>query len=742
MKVLFAILILFLSGYFSNFNLEAQSVTAIRLATGTDKSGQLINNGKKYTFEGVLFGPTIGIPGYYNVTVYDSTGAITISMNLGAFNLPKIGDSVRVSGHVVQILNNGNSGTTVLTDTITFVRIGKSSNNENTPFEITKLSEEWESKYIQLDSVRIVNPSDWHSGGIFGYSLIPIIKNADTIFLRISNSVFNQVPRPPVGRFNVRGIVFQNDIYPPYLEQYRIGAWDQSNFDFLETPPLKQYSISQVNSVDSITGKLDSFGLRCILKAVVSSHNLSASINQQSLFIPIEDSTGSIFVYNPSSNFGNNFSSGDSIEIYGMLDQFWGLSRFIPDSIILINTGNPTVQSIEINLLNEAYEARLVKLNRVFLTSPKQWDTSSRYNKQSFTVFITSDGTDSFPLQINRSSSLYYSQAPKGFFDLTAFESQSDFGSPYLQNYYLISKDSFDVIASSFLPEYKIGEVKVNDNLGNNIAARQKLNCLLKGVVQSTNIDPQDILFSLADKTGAICIHYLNSNSDYIPEVGDSIQVRGTIMQKDGFTYFEARNIIFINKGNRTYRPGIISYLMESDESLPRKIENVKLIDTSLWRNNFAPGGFAVKVIDSIYSDTFNLWISNVTGISAINTPLGYFNITGIILQKDKSQPYFDNYYLAPWSIQNFEFSNATAINYLIQEKSIKPYPNPFSDKINLNVQENGILEIYSSNGKFIESVQIYKNSNLITLQDIKPGIYFARFTGASSTFVNLIEKR
>lgn len=51
-------------------------------------------------------------------------------------------------------------------------------------------------------------------------------------------------------------------------------------------------------------------------------------------------------------------------------------------------------------------------------------------------------------------------------------------------------------------------------------------------------------------------------------------------------------------------------------------------------------------------------------------------------------------------------------------------YPNPATNFVNVNADNNSLLKIFSINGKLIKQVQIKNNSATIDISDLKPGVY------------------
>src|SRR6185312_1006508 len=149
-----------------------------------------------------------------------------------------------------------------------------------------------------------------------------------------------------------------------------------------------------------------------------------------------------------------------------------------------------------------------------------------------FSVNIT-NGTDTFSMYISNTTDLYKMKAPVEEFNVTGIEIQSKTSSPYIGNYFIEPRGSFDL--QRVIQLYNIKDVRVQ-NHGDGVAdsSGNKYPFLLKAVVQSQNLTGSGYLFSMKDSTGSIIVFSAGSVSGYKPIIGDSIEVRGLIMQYNG----------------------------------------------------------------------------------------------------------------------------------------------------------------------------------------------------------------
>ncbi|MCX7743280.1 MAG: T9SS type A sorting domain-containing protein [Flavobacteriales bacterium] len=72
---------------------------------------------------------------------------------------------------------------------------------------------------------------------------------------------------------------------------------------------------------------------------------------------------------------------------------------------------------------------------------------------------------------------------------------------------------------------------------------------------------------------------------------------------------------------------------------------------------------------------------------------------------------------------------NASSSLYEAEANGIKIYPNPFTDIVYFEAEKPGMLDIFSADGKYVESIQIQANKQLLPLQAYPQGLYIVRFT-------------
>ena len=196
-------------------------------------------------------------------------------------------------------------------------------------------------------------------------------------------------------------------------------------------PTYPLYTIQQVNGVDS-NGVADSLNVTCEIRGVAHCQDFRGG---SGLDFPILNSNNSaglrVFNFNDINNY--TVAEGDSLHMWGTVNQFSGLLQFIPDSIHVVSQGNATATPMVVTALNESTENRLISLVGVHIVDTSAWTgTGSGFNVQ-----VTTGNTDTFTLRIDNNTDLYNQPAPLGSFNVTGFGGQFDSSNPHTSGYQL-----------------------------------------------------------------------------------------------------------------------------------------------------------------------------------------------------------------------------------------------------------------------------------------------------------------
>ena len=203
------------------------------------------------------------------------------------------------------------------------------------------------------------------------------------------------------------------------------------------------YPISTITTQNAI-GVLDSINAYCSIGGVVHGINF----NPSGLEFTLIDPTDGIKVFSPSESLGYTPAEGDSVVVYGRVDQFQGMALFFPDSLFFISGGNTLETPQSVSELGEDNESHMVVLECVTLVDPAQWDSQA----SGFDVEIT-DGVNTNTMRIDANTDIFNTPAPEGHFTVVGIGAQSDESSPYNLGYRFYQRyltDFSNSVVSSF----------------------------------------------------------------------------------------------------------------------------------------------------------------------------------------------------------------------------------------------------------------------------------------------------
>jgi len=687
--------------------------------------------------------------------------------------MPNYAEGVKVYGRITPYtirIGGGGGGTTDSTGDIVIaadsIIVVTSANTIKNPTKVSALIEKHEGDYTELDSFRMVNTADWKKGGTTGgnanFALITIYKNGnknDTAHLRVTNTIIGNMTAPN-GLFNVKGITFQYDKKAPFTEDYYLMPTDTSDFVQLTSTAIPLAKIKDIHHTNSTTGVEDSIGALKRIRGIVQSYNFSLS---NGLEFSVYDNTGAIIVYNTTANFGYGVHVGDSVEIKGNVNQIstaggggvrtTGFTDFEPISITVLNRGNATKAVIPVKLLEEKNEGDYVQLNSYFLSTPSVWDTTGttfggRYRpKTQIATYIKNNAGDSFLIVVNRfDSSAWWKPRPSGYFNISGIQGQNDRTAPLFGNYYLLVKDYKSIVPVNYgLPTKLISDVTPNTTNGSNIAASQATRCYLKGVSYSPNVGGHKaVVFTIEDKSGAIAV-VQDAAVTYSPKTGDSLKVRGTIIQVNGMAYIKADSIGVISTWNKQSAPNVITFFKETEEAYHRQIKGVKMVNPAQWdtTGGYANNGFLFKVIDTVTTDTFGIWVPYGIDAWGAAKPRGGLNISGVIFQNDPTAPYSSNYYMV---VRNYaDIQQFTGIENQVGGKSkINVFPNPSNGNWNVTLQSGFTSSAYrllDLQGRLLNTANISGTNSFQVQNDfIQSGVYLLQIIDNNGKVVNTIQ--
>ena len=274
-----------------------------------------------------------------------------------------------------------------------------------------------------------------------------------------------------------------------------IGTAYGSNISFKTLLFVPSYTIQQIHSNDTATGVADSLNVNCKLAGVV--HGLNFATTGYSFYMMNQNE--GIFVYK-TTTLAYSVAEGDSLRVIGKIQQYSGLTTIVPDSIVKISSANTLQNPVNINVLSESAESRLVSINN--LTYLSGWPTTAGTTK----VVYAMQGSDSVNIVIFSGCNIQGTPLPGASFNLKGIVTQSDNSSPYFQSYYLYPRYLSDLTIN-----YTLASVITNPaanitmyaaNLGGNITLNGGSAITARGVCYATTANPDTSAMHTSENPG------------------------------------------------------------------------------------------------------------------------------------------------------------------------------------------------------------------------------------------------
>ena len=370
----------------------------------------------------------------YSFYIYDNTAGINVFSFSDVSNYQvAMGDSIRVYGDIAQF----NGLLEIIPDSINLLASGVSLRAPNV---VSTLGESTEGDYIRVNGFSVVDPTQWPGSG--NNANVDITNGTDTLVMRIDRDTDIDGSPVPTGTFDVIGAGGQFDFSSPFDEGYQILPSSLQHIlpgaVVINGVPL--YQINQINGLDaSFVG--DSLNVNCALDGVVFTIDYDGN-NGYSFYM--YDNTDGINVFSFSDVSGYQVNRGDSIRVFGDIDQFNGLLEIVPDSILVLSTGVSLKAPAVVTDLDESTESEYIRLNGFSVVDPTQWPA----NNSNANVDIT-NGIDTLVMRIDRDTDIDGTPVPTGLFDVVGAGGQFDFSSPFDEGYQILPRDTNDIIAST-----------------------------------------------------------------------------------------------------------------------------------------------------------------------------------------------------------------------------------------------------------------------------------------------------
>ncbi len=248
------------------------------------------------------------------------------------------------------------------------------------------------------------------------------------------------------------------ELMNPVNGQIVTGTYTVTIFD--DEFVIPTYNIDVLRTVDT-DGIPDSLGVYCAIEGIVYGKDLDGN---NGISFHVMDETNGINVFNFDDVDNYVVTEGDELRLIGEVDFYNGLTEFVPDSIMILSTGNCIPFPTVVTDLNEDTEANYIEIRGVYLVDPSQWPAPT-FNANL--DFVTPAG-DTLTMRIDKDTYLPDSiaAAPTGTFNIIGIGGQFDTSVPHDEGYQIFPmfvKD-FDEEDHSIPAGLVINEVMSNND--------------------------------------------------------------------------------------------------------------------------------------------------------------------------------------------------------------------------------------------------------------------------------------
>ncbi len=274
----------------------------------------------------------------------------------------------------------------------------------------------------------------------------------------------------PSGAFTLIGIVQQDDPLRPFTAMYSVAPRNRTDLGAPDPgATILPIGDARIDMVDNTNGTPptdfipDLIGQQVKVRGVVTSIDFRGGAGVEYY---IQDSTGGIDIFSSATDFGP-FNIGDSVEAFGALTQFNGLTEIVPSaaqtSFMLLPPGTiapitPQVVTLSqlANGVGEALEGRLIRINNVTITSGTFPPTGTSSN------ITISDSTGSGTLRVDSDTNIDGTPTPTGTFSIIGLASQFDSTSVFDSGYQILPRSTTDITTGGAASSITITPSPVN----------------------------------------------------------------------------------------------------------------------------------------------------------------------------------------------------------------------------------------------------------------------------------------
>ncbi len=197
--------------------------------------------------------------------------------------------------------------------------------------------------------------------------------------------------------------------------------------------------------------------------------------------------------------------------------------------------------------------------------------------------------------------------------------------------------------------ENTIPGVRPNDGAGRNLLSGRRVR--LRGAVISDNQVPYGLSFYLAELGAGLQVYSDTALQDYVPVVGDSLEVTGVLRQPAGQLQLRLDSLRVLGK-SRGVRASD-ERVVEANEGYFVRLDSVRLRSPDAW----APGGLLgfSAALAGVEEDSVQLYVGRQTVLYNLPAPRGRFRVRGLLDQRDATAPFDGGYLVRPLRARDIE---------------------------------------------------------------------------------------
>jgi hypothetical protein len=206
------------------------------------------------------------------------------------------------------------------------------------------------------------------------------------------------------------------------------------------------------------------------------------------------------------------------------------------------------------------------------------------------------------------------------------------------------------------VPAYTIRAVRQVNNAGR--ADSAGVYCALQGIVSGPSFNAQGLDMPIVQNGWGIQVFNALSKLGYTPTQGDLLRVVGRIRQEYGVVRIVADTINVLAQGQMVMQPMVVSQLVDSLESVPVRLDAVRLLNDAQWTSGVGYHGYEVAVANA--TDTFTLFNARQSGAFAAPLPTGEISLRGLGSQFKLNAPFLGNHQILPRDAADLVYSILT----------------------------------------------------------------------------------